>query len=86
MTRKPSTATGHTGANTTTASPAQATSAPTLSTTSGPWRPTRLSPASRISPLASRYGNVASATSDEGVAKTWSRYVGPQVNAAVSTM
>ena len=51
---KPSTATGQTGANTVTTSPAKATTVPTRSTRTAPYRATRLSPASRMVPLASR--------------------------------
>jgi hypothetical protein len=86
ITRKPRTATGQTGANTVTASPRHATSAPTRSIGTAPYRATRVSPESRTSPLASRYGKTASATSAAGVGNTSSRYCGPHVNAAVSTM
>ena len=83
---KPSTATGQVGANTTTASAADETTAPTRSTRTTPCRATSASPANRKTRLARRYGNVASATSPLGVGNVLSRYVGPQVEAAVSTM
>ena len=50
-----------------TARAADATRPPTRSTRTGPNRATKRSPASRMMPLASRYGNIASATTRRGV-------------------
>ena len=51
---KPSTATGQTGANTVTTRPPKATTVPTRSTRTAPYRATSVSPESRMVPLASR--------------------------------
>ena len=60
---------------------------PTRSTGTAPYRATRVSPDEPDDAAGEQVGEDRERDQARtGVGKTWSRYCGPQVNAAVSTM